>query len=177
MKIFRKLLTAIAAIIILLFVAGFILPKKIVTERSILIEAPVDSVFPQVSYFSNMSTWSPWNDYDPDMEITYKGISGEVGSEYNWSGNKDVGKGNMTISAIEPNKRVDIKLSFVEPYESSSDIYFLFEDKGAQTEVKWGYFEKMKIPSNVMMAIMGVKKMLNKEFDKGLVRLKERCEE
>ena len=36
-----------------------------------------------------------------------------MGAIYEWVGNSDVGKGRMTITAVEPGKSVTIKLEFI----------------------------------------------------------------
>ena len=176
MSIFRKLLIFGAALVILLFLAGIIMPKSIEIERSASIDAPVDSVYKQVSILRNMAQWTPWKDYDPDMLVTFEGEDGQVGSVYKWNGNSNVGSGNMEITSVDKNKIVEIKLSYIEPYESSSKIYFLFNGDSLKTNVTWGYFEKVMIPKNVITSIFGVKKMLSKEFDKGLINLTRKCE-
>src|SRR3989304_6767300 len=121
MKIFKNVLTVLISILIIIVVVGLVLPKNVTIERPIAINSPVDSVFVQVSHFRNMSEWSPWKDYDPDMKVTYEGTDGQVGAVYKWEGNGDVGKGSQEITSIEKNKRIDIELSFIEPWESRSD--------------------------------------------------------
>ena len=123
-----------------------------------------------------MESWSPWKDYDPDMKVSYKGSDGTIGAIYEWIGNEDVGTGSQTIVNIVPNSRIDLKLSFVEPWESESDVYFTFLEKDGNTEVAWGYNEKMPFLVNIPMTLMNVKGMIAKEYDKGLARLKEKCE-
>lgn len=166
----------LASILGVVIITGLILPKTIELEESVDINAPVDSVFVQVSHFSNFAEWSPWNEYDPDMQIKLEGTEGEVGSKYSWVGNEDVGTGSQTITALDKNKRIDIDLVFITPWESQSKIYYLFNGEGQSTTVTWGYIEKTKLPTNVIMAVMGVKKMLSEEFQKGLGQLKEIAE-
>ena len=167
----------VLAVLMLLMVIALILPKEIKIEQPVVIEASVEHVFPQVSNFKNMEVWSPWKDYDPEMIVTYEGEDGKEGAVYEWSGNKDVGSGQQKIIKLKENERIDIKLSFFEPWNSESDIYFIFNeiDKN-KTEVIWGYIEETPIPKNLLFTAFGLKKSLKKEFDKGLNRLKDICE-
>ncbi|MCG8702192.1 MAG: SRPBCC family protein [Bacteroidales bacterium] len=176
MKVLKKIGIVIVALLVLLLVVAVSLPKSINVESSVLIDMPVDSVFEQVVYLKNMEAWSPWKDYDPEMKISYSGTDGAVGAVYSWEGNKDVGSGSQEITNIVPNARIDLKLAFVAPWESESDVYFTFNDKGASTEVLWGFVQETLVPTNLMMTIMNVDKSLKKEFDKGLSRLKAKCE-
>lgn len=177
MKILKRILLVLAILIGTVLITGLIMPKEVNLERMVTINDSLKHVWPQVSNLHSMSVWSPWKDYDPEMEVSYEGTDGTVGAQYHWSGNKSVGTGYQEIAAIDPGKRIDLDLVFQEPWESESNVYFLFEDLGDQTRVTWGYTEPTPVPKNVMMRLMGVEKMLSKEFDKGLSRLKKVCEE
>lgn len=176
MKTIRKLITVFAAIIILVYLVGFFLPKSLVVEESIEIKAPIDSVFQQVVQLKSFSIWSPWSGYDPNMQIEFSEEDGKVGSVYKWSGNENVGIGIMEITEIIPNNKVNINLNFIEPYESGGNIFFEFEKEDQKTIVTWGYTEKTPVPKNVMMIVYGSKKMLSGVFNDGLKNLKEVCE-
>jgi uncharacterized protein YndB with AHSA1/START domain len=177
MKILKITGIVIIALIIILLVIAVILPKKVKIEQSVIINAPVEAVYPNISHFKEMEAWSPWRDYDPNMKITYKGEDGKVGAIYMWKGNKDVGSGQQEIVSMKKNQRVDIKLTFFEPWKSESDIYYtLNEVDPGETKVVWGYTEETPIPKNLMFTLFGLKKSLKKEFDKGLARLKIMCE-
>ncbi len=177
MKILKITGIVIIALIMILLIISLVLPKEIKIEQPVVIHAPVEEVFPQVSHLQKMEAWSPWKDYDPDMKVTYEGVDGKVGAIYMWEGNKDVGRGQQEIITLKDNELIEIKLSFFEPWESESDIYFTFDEAAeGKTEVIWGYVEEAPVPKNLMMAAFGVKKSLEKEFDKGLLRLKKVCE-
>lgn len=176
MKILKIIGIVLLSIVVIFFILGFIMPKTITLERRVSINEPIEKVFPEIQYLDNFKNWSPWQDYDPDMKVQISEKDGMVGGIYSWTGNKDVGTGYMEIEDIEPNERIEWNLVFTDPWESSSSVYFDFNPNGDETEVVWGYEEQTKFPANVFMGLMGVKKMLAKDFDKGLVRLKERCE-
>jgi hypothetical protein len=175
MKALKIIGIVVLFLLVAILIAGLVLPKSISIERTEEIEAPVGKVYPEVRYLKNHESWSPWKDYDPNMEVTYEGTDGEVGAVYKWKGNEEVGSGYQEITSLKPNERVDLDLVFISPWESSAKIYFLFNEE-ENTLVTWGYHEETPLPKNVMMRVMGVEKMLSKEFDKGLSRLKEKVE-
>ena len=49
--------------------------------------------------------WSPWDKLDPHMQKSYEGEAGKIGASYAWEGNKEVGKGKMTmVESTSPNR-------------------------------------------------------------------------
>jgi hypothetical protein len=64
-------------------------------ERSTEIEAPPEHVYEQVVDFHRWTTWSPWEDLDPELRRTYSGPDAGVGATYAWQGNRRAGTGRM----------------------------------------------------------------------------------
>ena len=173
MKVFKKIILALVILIALLIGLSFILPKGYTVEKSIRIEAPADIVYDQAVHWENFRDWSPWSDLDPEMKTEITGTPGQVGSKYVWEGNKDAGSGSQTITAASP-ERVDIDLHFMEPFESKATTYFTFQPRETGVEVVWGMQGEMPRPMNLMSFFM--KKSIGGDYQKGLARLKERCE-
>lgn len=170
LKVIGVLLGALIAILLIL---GLVLPKKMIVERSVVVDAPIAQVFSHIQYLEKQDAWSPWNELDPNMEKSIEGEDGTVGALSRWSGNKDVGVGYQKITAIEPNQKVELDLVFEEPWESKADIYITLDEVQDGTKVTWGFESKTPIPDNIMMAVMGMRKALAKDFDNGLGLLKE----
>lgn len=175
MKALKIILITIITLIALILLIGLFAPKKYKVERSIDINAPLDVIMDQVSNLRNVNEWSPWSEYDPDMKSSYSGTDGEVGSSSEWQGNKKVGKGKQEITKITEN-RVETKITFIEPWESVSSSYIQCDQEGAAVKVTWGFEGKNPYPWNALCVFMSMDKMLGKEFEKGLKKLKERCE-
>ena len=172
MKVIKIIAAILLGAIVLIVLVGLILPKEMNLEREIVIEAPVDTVFPMVSDFRNFVSWSPWSELDPEAEVMFEGPMSQVGATYHWSGNEQVGKGYMEILRISTNDEIDLKLVFVSPWESVSDVYYKFENVDAGTKVVWGYTAQTPFPMNIFMKFMGMEKMLGHDYDKGLSKLK-----
>ena len=98
-------------------------PDAYHVERSTTVEAPAATVFAQIDDLSVWKEWSPWEKKDPAMKRTFSTTSSGVGASYAWEGNKEVGKGKMTITD-EPGEKVVEKLEFIEPFQSLADITF-----------------------------------------------------
>ena len=174
MKIFKYVLITIAAIVVIFLVLGLFAPKEYKVERSITINAPQQVVMDQVKSLKNMQEWSPWAEQDPDMKITYEGTDGEVGSVSKWEGDK-MGQGMQEVTAISEN-RVETKLTFIEPWESECTAYFQLDPEGEAVKVTWVMEGQNSFPWNALSLLMSMDKMIGKDFEKGLEKLKTRCE-
>ncbi len=124
-----------------------------------------------------MDEWNPWSKMDPNIQNTFEGEDGAVGSTMSWSGNKDVGKGSNTITASEPGARVETKLNFIEPFESEAGTYIQLDDAEGGTKVTWGMTGTMPFPWNALSPLMGMKGAIEKDYDKGLAALKAMVED
>ncbi|MEM7103616.1 MAG: GyrI-like domain-containing protein [Bacteroidota bacterium] len=177
MKILKLLLILIGLLVGIGLIAGLVLPKEVNVERSIEIDAPKDIIFEHIGKLENHLAWSPWKELDPNAKYTYEGESGAVGSKAKWEGNKNVGRGEQEITAIKVNERMETKLTFFEPQQGSSDVLYALSDVENGSKVSWSMNFKTPMPSNVMVALMGMKNQIGSDYDKGLASLKALCEE
>ena len=145
-------------------------------ERKATIKAPAEAVYEQVVSFHNWDAWSPWADLDPDMRQNYSGPDAGVGAGYAWSGNRKAGQGRMKITEADKPTKVAIALDFVKPFKSSNTTTFSLAPHGDTTEVTWTMVGPVTLMSRVMGVFMNMDKLIGKDFEKGLDRLKTVCE-
>ncbi len=177
MKILKYIGLGLLGIIVILLITALFVSKEMKYEKSISINAPIDSVWVNVSTLAAIDKWSPWNDYDPDMKKEFTGTDGSIGACQSWESKvKDVGCGSQTISKIEAPNLLETDLKFVEPYESDSKAYIKLKQQGEKTIVSWGFNSKMSYPFNLMMLFMNMEEMMDKDWNKGLNRLKDLSE-
>ena len=168
------LIYIVAAIVVIIIVLAAIAPKTYDVSRSIVIDKPKEIVFPYLKMVKNQDHWSPWKKKDPNMQQTYKGTDGEVGFKASWVGNKDVGEGSQTITAIVENERIDNHLVFLKPWKSESDGYYTVADESpGQTKVVWGFRGQNKFPTTIFMLFFNMDKAVGKDFEEGLENLKK----
>lgn len=167
-------------IVALLAVAGFAiyvatLPEDFAVERSAVIDAPADQVFPHVNDLKKWDDWSPWAKKDPNSKTAYEGADAGEGAVFKWDGNDEVGKGQMTIVESRPPERIGIKLEFERPFPGSSDVGFDFEPEGDGTKVTWSLSGKQDFVERAIMLAMGMQMdaMIGKEYEIGLANLKK----
>ncbi|MBI9041734.1 SRPBCC family protein [Lutibacter sp.] len=162
----------IVALIILIAVLHLLAPKNYDASRSIFINKPLPEVFQYLKSLKDQDNWSPWAEKDPNMNKTFTGVDGEVGCISAWVGNKDVGEGEQEITGIEENKEIKSQLRFLKPFKSTSNAYLRVEKEGDGTKVIWGFTGENKFPMTIMMLFMNMDKMVGKDFEYGLNKLK-----
>jgi hypothetical protein len=145
-------------------------------ERSQTIDAPPTRIYAQIADFHNWTSWSPWEDVDPDLERTYSGAESGTGAVYAWSGNRKAGQGRMEIThAIEPSS-VQIDLQFEKPWKARNDTVFSIQPEGSGSRVIWSMTGKKTLMTKVMGIFTSMEKLLGPDFEKGLARLKAATE-
>ena len=172
----RVALGVAAALVVLLIVIAT-RPSTYKVERSATVAAPVDVVFAQVKDFRKWSAWSPWAKRDPQMKTKFEGNQGEVGAMYSWEGNDDTGSGKMTITALKPDERVDFKLEFFKPFESTANNGFTVEPDGAGTKITWFMGGDNTFMGKAFSLVMDMDAMIGKDFEQGLGDIKKIAEE
>jgi len=173
MKVLKIIGIAVLAIVVIVVIAVLMQPADAHIEKSIVINAPAASVFPEVSRFKNFTAWSPWSKMDPEVKQTFEGEEGTVGSKMTWDGPK-TGKGSQEIEAIEENKSVKSTLRF-DGYDGVYYSSFMLEPEGENTKVTWTYDGANKgFGGKAMWMFMG--SMMKDQFESGLADLKKLVE-
>ncbi|MGC6430939.1 MAG: SRPBCC family protein [Jejuia sp.] len=168
----------ILGIITVLICLILIAPKKFNVQRSITVERPVADVFDYLKHIKHQDEWSPWKKKDPNMQQEFIGNDGEVGFIAKWVGNKDVGIGEQEITIIVENELVQSRLRFFKPWKSESDAHIKVEEQAPNTtKVTWGVSGENKVPSNVFFLFFNMDKTVGKDFEEGLVSLKQILEQ
>ncbi|MEO2051076.1 MAG: SRPBCC family protein [Allomuricauda sp.] len=164
-------------IVLLIAILAALAPKTYNVSRSIEISRPKAEVFDYLKYLKKQDEWSPWAKRDPNMEQKFTGTDGEVGAISYWNGNKEVGEGEQELTKIIDGERIESELRFLKPWKSESNAYLVTEAIDASTtKVTWGFTGHNKFPMSIMMLFMNMDKMIGKDFEEGLVSLKEKME-
>jgi hypothetical protein len=125
--------------------------------------------------FREWRKWSLWEDVDPALERTYSGADQGIGVHYAWKGNRKAGEGSMEITGSTP-ERIDIKLTFLKPWAATNDVRFTLTPAGGSTEVTWTMSGEHRGVAGLFTRVMGMDRLVGKDFDRGLARLKAAAE-
>jgi hypothetical protein len=141
--------------------------------RSLAMDATPQRLHELVDDFHEWRAWSPWEDLDPELERTYSGPAAGVGTHYAWTGNRRAGSGSMEIIGLAPD-RVDIRLRFTAPWQADNQVSLVFTPaRGSGTDVTWTMSgEHAGGVRGLVMRLMPMDRMLGRDFEKGLTRLK-----
>ena len=144
--------------------------------RNTTIAAPPERVHGLIDDFHAWRAWSPWEDLDPNLEREYSGAESGVGAKYAWEGNRKAGKGNMEIVSSTP-ERVEVRLSFEKPWTATNQVVFdLTPAGGTATDVTWRMNGRTTGFQALFTKLMSMDRLVGKDFDKGLTRLKAAAE-
>lgn len=151
-------------------------PDTFRVERKGAINAPAEAVFPHLENFHDWATWSPWEHLDPNMKKTFGGPEKGVGASYGWEGNKDAGKGKMTIVESEPPKSLRIQLQFIDPFPADNEAAFALTPQGTGTEVSWVISGPMSFMSKIICVFADMDTLIGGDLERGLANLKRTSE-
>jgi len=171
-SIFLYILVGLVAVVGVLCVVIARRPDDFKVSQSATMKASPAAVFEHVNDFHKWEAWSPWAKMDPNAKNSFEGPTSGVGAKFGWSGNSDVGEGNMEIVESKPGELVRVRLDFVRPMEGTSDVQFKIEPQGDQTVVTWSMAGKNNFMGKAIGLFMDCEKMVGDQYDKGLANLK-----
>ncbi len=169
MKIIKGILIALLVLIVVLGVVGIFLPSEYRVERSVVIDAPMETVFSNVNTVSKHELWSPWKDEDPSMKFTFNDIPAGEGASYSWTSD-NMGEGSLTIIESIQNKGIKTDLDFGEM--GAANGYYTFSKVDGGVKVVQGFTGDAgyNIPERYVNMFMD--SMVGPMFEKGLAKLK-----
>ena len=144
--------------------------------RSTDVAAEPDRVHALVNDFRQWTAWSPWEDLDPRLARTYSGPDEGVGAHYAWRGNRRAGEGWMEITGSSPD-RVEIELAFMKPTRNTQQVEFVITPTTAGSDVTWRMSGRHDGLMGLFSKVVSMDKLVGKDFEKGLSRLKAVAED
>ena len=168
------LLAAVALAALLIYVATR--PDAFRIERSTVMAAPPEKVFPLINNFRDWAQWSPWDKIDPALKRDFSGADSGRGAVYTWDGNNKVGNGRMEIIESTAHSKIIIKLDFFKPFEAHNTAEFTLAAQDGGTLVNWAMFGPNNFAAKLMQTFMSMDKMVGTQFEQGLARMKAAAE-
>ncbi|MBX2863111.1 MAG: SRPBCC family protein [Leptolyngbyaceae cyanobacterium MAG.088] len=176
---FSKLIGGLGAVLLLVFVVGFVLPSQVHVERSLVINAQPTEIFPLISDLGEWNAWSPWAAMDPDAEMTISGTG--VGQTMQWhSEDPQVGDGTQEITGLESPSQMTTHLDFGD--QGMADATWQLTSQADGTLVTWMLDTDMREGVPTLMQSIStyfgflMDGMVGKEYEKGLSNLKSLVE-
>lgn len=174
MKALKIILLGLLGLCVLLGLISFALPSSYKVERSIEINAPMETVYPLVYDPKQWTRWGVWNRRDPGMQVSYSGPPAGVGAKWAWI-SKSEGSGSMEFTATDFNKRIAYKIAFAD-HDGVFTGRLEFAPAGKGVRVSWIADGDMGANPLMRYFALAMDRMLGPDFEGGLKNLKELAE-
>lgn len=174
MGILIKILLGFLVFVVAIAIVGFLLPKQFKIERSAVIAASAEKIYPLIAEPKNWPKWGVWNQRDPQMKVSFSGATSGVGAKWSWE-SKSEGNGVMEFSMAESNKQIGYILTFPDMSMESKGVLSLATE-GVGTRIRWT--NEGEFGGNPFLRYLGLimDRMVGKDFEAGLNNLKALAE-
>lgn len=172
MDILLYVLVAIAFAVIVLLAVASRRPDDFAYERTMRMQASPERIFPLIADLKAMNTWNPFVEPDPQIRLTYSNPSSGPGAKNEWTGNRHVGAGRISIVDAQAPKKVAMRLEMWKPMKADNAVVFTLRPNGSGTDVSWRMTGRQPLMAKVMTMFIDCEKMVGGQFDKGLAKLK-----
>ncbi|MFI2744407.1 SRPBCC family protein [Zhouia sp. PK063] len=167
MKVFKYVFILLLLIIIVISIYIAIQPDSYNVSRSKTMEASPHLISSYINNYKTWPEWSPWLKLEPDANLTYGEKTSGVDATYAWKGNQ-VGEGEMKTTYVAKDS-IHQQIHFIQPFESSAEVYWTLERKNDSTTVVWGMKGNMNFMSKAYALFTGgMDKAIGKDFEAGL---------
>ena len=146
-------------------------------ERSGVIKATPETIFPYISNLKLGGQWSPYEKKDPNMKKVFSGPEDQPGGKMEFEGNKDVGSGSIQLLKVIPNQRVDLHLQMIKPFKADNLVeYTLTPEAEGSTRFTWTMSGDGGFMGKLVVVMIDCEKMVADEFTRGIENLKNLIE-
>jgi effector-binding domain-containing protein len=177
----KKVGVVILFLIAAFVVTGFLLPKQVHVERSIVVERPATMMFEILNSYRYFNEWSPWAGRDPKAQFNISGPESGVGARMSWIGDPHlVGSGWQQIVASKPYEQINIKLDF--DAQGIADTGFTLAAQGDATTVTWFFDSDLTEGVNILDSFLAryfgllFDRWVGGDYEMGLTNLKKFAE-
>jgi uncharacterized protein YndB with AHSA1/START domain len=174
MKTFLRVIAGLVVLVLLAAVAAFFFPASYRVERTAEIAARPEQVLAHVADLREWKHWTAWHERDPNMKLSFSEKSTGVGAWSAWESESE-GSGKMTITAVEPGRKVVYTLEFPDMHMVSSGEVAL-EPAGQGVRVRWVSEGELGLnPVNRWFGLF-MERLIAPDFERGLAKLKALAE-
>jgi hypothetical protein len=147
-------------------------PDTFRVQRTTVIDATPERIFPFLEDFRKYGLWSPYEQVDPSMSRTYSGSKSGKGAVYEWEGKGKAGKGRMEIAHTSPPLMAVIRLDFTRPFQTQNIVEFTLRPEGSSTSVSWAMRGANPYIAKLIQLVINTDRLLGRDFETGLANLK-----
>ena len=167
-----RIVIVVALLIVTVLAFAATKPNTFRLERSILINAAPEKVFPLINNLQKWDAWSPQDEGSSKVQRTFSGAEAGEGAASEWQSSGSSGKGRMLITESVPNRKVAVAVDFVKPFVAHNINVFTLEPAGYSTKVTWDFTGTNVYVLKVMTIFVSMDRIMGKHFETGLENLK-----
>jgi uncharacterized protein YndB with AHSA1/START domain len=170
------IVAAIAVAAVLVFAA--MKPDTFRISRTATFRAQAERIYPLVNDLRAHRSWSPF-DQDPATKRSYTGETVGKGAALDFDGGRATGVGRLAILEADPPSKVMLSLKMSKPFKCDNIVEFTFEpahDGAGATTVTWAMHGPQPFFGKVMNTFIDCDKMVGRQFEQGLAKLKALAE-
>jgi hypothetical protein len=169
MKALKRILQVVAVVVLLPFVLAIFVDKHIQVKRTAIIENDQAKIIAFYKDLKNHKKFSFYSKLDSNIERSYKGFDGTVGSKVIWkSSHKKVGCGELEITSISKNK-VCLDYKYVKPKKRMDQIVFVADSiDNHVTHIQFIYKVNFNYPNNLIILMKNLDNVLGNDVQKHL---------
>jgi uncharacterized protein YndB with AHSA1/START domain len=171
-----RIVIVVALLIAAVLVFAATKPNTFHLERSILVKAPPEKIFPLINDLHKWDAWSEQDQGNTNVQRTFSGAETGEGAASEWQGGGSSGKGRMLITESVPNEKVSVAVDFVKPFAAHNINVFTLEPAGSSTKVTWNFTGTNVYILKVMTIFVSMDRIMGKHFETGLENLKTTAE-
>lgn len=166
----------LAALVAVLVVVGFFLPRKWHVEQTEIVNAGPEHIYPLVNDLKEWQSWAAWNkEMDPEVKWEYSATASGPGAWWSWNGPK-MGHGKMTITKSELGSGVWVDEMIETDKEVNAKGSLTWIAQGGGTQITW--VDEGTLPPVIGGYFVGfIENMLANNFQTGLKKLKAAAEQ
>ncbi len=174
MKALKKIVLAVLVLPILLLLISLFLPSQYRVERTVVIKAPPEAIYPWLAQLKQWPEWTVWNTtMDPTLTYTFSGPAEGAGAEMAWTSKS--GPGALKLTAADAKTGVQYEMNFDHGKFLSKGGVTLAATEGGTRAM---FFNEGAFGFNPIARYFGLffDKMMGGDFEKNLVGLKLKAE-
>lgn len=164
-RLAARMAAVIAGFLLLVLVVGVFLPGEWRVERSVVVEAAPDRVFPLLDELRRWEEWTPW----PGVEMSYEGPAAGAGAARRWD-DRTMGDGVFRVVASEASDFLAYEVA-VQDSTILTEGRLTLDEVGGATRITWT--ESGDFGWNPLMGYvaLGMDRLQGRELAKALERL------
>jgi hypothetical protein len=144
-------------------------------ERSGVIKATPEVIWPHISQFTLGQAWSPYAKKDPSMTTTFSEKQGEIGSTMSFESDR-AGSGNLEITSLIPYQEVTLRLTMTKPFTAVNVVKYSLTPDPNGTKFTWSMDGDNGFLGKMMGVLIDCEKMVADDFTVGIENLKRLIE-